>query len=153
MQRYQSRWIIRQRVRGSVRAVRAVRNACVFQTETGVVADEQITNTQLPQPGESRSKSSRLDQQKNIPFGSNGSVGVDSLCQSHESHPAGGLLRNQRQYNTSRCISPSDRCFTLSSHSVSLLFQTITLALWPTVTLRWNRFIGYELASGLQCVG
>jgi len=31
--------ILRQRVRGSVRAVRAVRNTRVFQTETGVVAD------------------------------------------------------------------------------------------------------------------
>jgi len=34
-----SRLILRQRVRGSVRAVRAVRNTRVFQTETGVVAD------------------------------------------------------------------------------------------------------------------
>ena len=31
--------ILRQRVRGSVRAVRAVRNTWVFQTETKVVAD------------------------------------------------------------------------------------------------------------------
>ena len=31
--------ILRQRVRGSVRAVRAVRNTRVFQTETRVVAD------------------------------------------------------------------------------------------------------------------
>jgi hypothetical protein len=30
----------RQRVRGSVRAVRAIRNTLVFQTETRVVADE-----------------------------------------------------------------------------------------------------------------
>jgi hypothetical protein len=35
--------ILRQRVRGSVRAVRAVRNTWVFQTETGVVADGQVT--------------------------------------------------------------------------------------------------------------
>ena len=34
------RLILRQRVRGSVRAVRAVRNTRVFQTETGVDADE-----------------------------------------------------------------------------------------------------------------
>jgi len=33
------RVIIRHRVRGSVRAVRAVRNTRVFQTETGVVAE------------------------------------------------------------------------------------------------------------------
>jgi hypothetical protein len=31
--------ILRQRVRGSVRAVRAVRNTWVFQTETRVIAD------------------------------------------------------------------------------------------------------------------
>jgi len=37
------RVILRQRVRGSVRAVRAVRNTRVFQTETGVVADELCT--------------------------------------------------------------------------------------------------------------
>jgi hypothetical protein len=34
-----SRLILRQRVRGSGRAVRAVRNTRVFQTETRVVAD------------------------------------------------------------------------------------------------------------------
>jgi hypothetical protein len=33
------RVLLRQRVRGSVRAVRAVRNTRVFQTETRVVAD------------------------------------------------------------------------------------------------------------------
>ena len=37
-----NRLILRQRVRGSVRAVRAVRNTRVFQTETRVVADEVI---------------------------------------------------------------------------------------------------------------
>jgi len=39
MQRDPSRLILHQRVRGSVRAVRAIRNTRVFQTETGVVAD------------------------------------------------------------------------------------------------------------------
>jgi hypothetical protein len=39
MQRDPSRQIPRQRVRGSARAVRAVRNTRVFQTETRVVAD------------------------------------------------------------------------------------------------------------------
>jgi hypothetical protein len=34
-----SRLILRQRVRGSARAVRAIRNTRVFQTETRVVAD------------------------------------------------------------------------------------------------------------------
>ena len=41
------RVILRQRVRGSVRAVRAVRNTRVFQTETGVVADEDTWNRYL----------------------------------------------------------------------------------------------------------
>jgi hypothetical protein len=36
------RVILRQRVRGSVRAVRAVRNTRVFQTETRVVADVHL---------------------------------------------------------------------------------------------------------------
>ena len=34
-----SHLIFRQRVRGSVRAVRAVQNTRVFQTETGVIAE------------------------------------------------------------------------------------------------------------------
>jgi len=37
------RVILRQRVRGSVRAVRAVRNTRVFQTETRVVADDTLS--------------------------------------------------------------------------------------------------------------
>jgi hypothetical protein len=36
--------ILRQRVRGSVRAVKAVRNTLVFQTETSVVADIVVQN-------------------------------------------------------------------------------------------------------------
>jgi len=66
-------------------------------------------------------------------------------------HPGGRLLRARRQYHVSRCISPSDRRFAVSSRSVGLQFQTNTLALWPTVTIRRNGFIGYTLASGLQC--
>jgi hypothetical protein len=61
-------------------------------------------------------------QQKNIPFGWNGSVRVDALRQNRQRHPGGGLLRAWRQYNASRCISPSDRCFTVPSRSVGLLF-------------------------------
>jgi hypothetical protein len=64
----------------------------------------------------------RLHQQKNIPFGRNGSVRVDALRQSRQRHPGGGLLRARRQYNVSRCISPSNHCFTVSSRSVGLLF-------------------------------
>ena len=34
-----------------------------------------------------------------------------------------------------------------------LIFLTNLLVLWPTVTIRWNWFIGYVLASELQCNG
>jgi len=50
MQRDPSRLILCQRVRGSVRAVRAVRNTRVFQTETGVVADVAWGESGLPGP-------------------------------------------------------------------------------------------------------
>jgi hypothetical protein len=92
-------------------------------------------------------------QQKNIPYGRNGFVRVDTLCHSRQSHPGGGLLRTWCQCNASRCISRFDRCFTVSSRSVGLLFSTSTVALWPTVTIRRNGFIGYALASGLPCDG
>jgi hypothetical protein len=68
----------------------------------------------LPVPGN--------HQQKNIPFGWNGSIRVDALRQSRQRHPSGGLLRARRQYNVLHCISPSDRCFNVSSRSVGLLF-------------------------------
>ena len=61
-------------------------------------------------------------QQKIFPSGRNGSVRADALRQSRQRHPGGGLLRAHPQYHTSGCISPSDRCFTVSSCSVSLLF-------------------------------
>jgi hypothetical protein len=44
--RDRQRVILRQRIRGSVRAVRAVRNTRVFQTETRVVADESDAQCQ-----------------------------------------------------------------------------------------------------------
>jgi len=75
------------------------------------------------------------------------------LRQSRQRHPGTGILRTWRQYKLSRCISPSDRCFTVSSRSGGLPFQMITLALWPTVTIHRDGFIGYALASGLQCDG
>jgi hypothetical protein len=43
-----SHLILRQRVRGSARAVRAVRNTRVFQTETRVVADARGTPASAP---------------------------------------------------------------------------------------------------------
>ena len=54
-------------------------------------------------------------QQKIFPSGRNGSVRVDALRQSRQRHPGGGLLRARPQFHASRCISPSDRCFTVSS--------------------------------------
>ena len=61
-------------------------------------------------------------QHKTFPSGRNGCVRVDALRQSRQRHPGGGLLRARRQYNASRCISPSDRRFAVSSRSVGLLF-------------------------------
>jgi hypothetical protein len=63
-----------------------------------------------------------VHQQKNIPFGRNSSVRMDALSERSQRHPGGRLLRARCQYNASCCISPSDRCFTFSSHSVGLLF-------------------------------
>jgi len=60
--------------------------------------------------------------QKTFPSGRNGSVRVDALRQSRWRHPGGGLLRARRQYHASRCISPSDRRFAVSSRSVGLIF-------------------------------
>jgi len=88
-------------------------------------------------------------QQKTFPSGRNGCVRVDALRQSCQRHPGGGLFRARRQYHASRCISRSDRRLAVSSRSVGLLF---TLALWPTVTIRRNGFIGCTLALGLQWV-
>jgi len=57
------------------------------------------------------------------------------------------------QYHTLHCISPSDCSLTVPSCCVGLLFTTNTLALWPTVTMHRNEFIGYAPASVLQCDG
>jgi len=61
-------------------------------------------------------------QEKIFPSGWNDSVTVDAVRQSRQRHPGGGLLRARRQYHASRCISPSHRSFTVSSHSVGLQF-------------------------------
>jgi len=90
-------------------------------------------------------------QQRTFRSGRNGSGRVDALRQSCQRYPGGRLLRARRQYHASHSISPCDRRFAISSRSVGLLCQTNTLALWPTVTIRRNGFIGYILASGLQC--
>jgi len=59
--------------------------------------------------------------QKTFPSGRNDSVKVDALCQSRQRHPGGGLLHARRECHASRCILPSERCFTVSSRSVGLL--------------------------------
>jgi hypothetical protein len=61
-------------------------------------------------------------QQQIFASGRNGCVGVDTLRQSSQRHPGGGILCARRQFNTSDSISPSDRCFNVSSRSVGLLF-------------------------------
>jgi hypothetical protein len=90
-----------------------------------------------------------VHQQKILSSGGNGCVRVDALRQSRQRHPGGGLLHARHQYYALCCIAPSDRRFAVSSHSVGRLF---TLALWPAVTILRNGFIGYTLASELQCV-
>ena len=92
-------------------------------------------------------------QQKTFPSGRNGSVRVDALRHSRQRHHGGGLLHARGQYHASHCISPSDGRFAVSSRSVGHLFQTNSLAGWPTVTICQNGFIGYTLASGLQYNG
>jgi len=79
-----------------------------------------------------------------------GSVRVEALRRSRQRHPSSSVLRARGEFNASLTKSPSYCCFTVSSSSVGL-FETITMALWPTVTIRRNGFIGYALASWLQC--
>jgi len=62
-----------------------------------------------------------IHQQKTFRSGRSGSVRVDALRQSRQTHPGGRLLRARRQYDASRCISPSDRDFAVSSRSVGVL--------------------------------
>jgi len=92
-------------------------------------------------------------QQKNIWSAQNCSTWVDMLCYSCQRYPGGDVLYSWPQYLASHRMPPSDRSFTIFSSSVCLQFQTNTLALWPTVTIRRNGFLGYTLASGLQCNG
>jgi len=61
-------------------------------------------------------------QQKTFLSGRNDCVRVDALCQSYQRHPGGGILCGRRQYDASRCITPADRSFTVSSRSVGLVF-------------------------------
>jgi len=94
-----------------------------------------------------------MHQHRKIPSARNGSVRVDAVHQSRQRHLGGSLLRARRWYNASRCISPCNRCLTVASRSVGLLFKSFTLVLWLTVTTSRNQFIGYALASGLQWDG
>jgi len=63
-----------------------------------------------------------LHQQNIIPSVRNGSVRVDVIRQRWQEHLGGGFLRARRQYHASRCISLSNHNFTVSSHSVGVLF-------------------------------
>ena len=69
-----------------------------------------------------------LHQQRMIPSGRNGSVRGDAVRQRRETNAGGGLLRARRQYHSSRCISPSDCRFAVSSRSVGL-YKIHTLSL------------------------
>jgi len=83
-------------------------------------------------------------QQKTFLSGQNGSVRVDVLRQSRQRHPGGRLLHALHQYHVSRCISPSDRHFAVSSRSVGLYeihtlsFRSfdLTCAFYDDVNLR-----------------
>jgi len=94
-----------------------------------------------------------IHQQKIFLSGWNGSVSVDALCQSRQRHPSGGLFRTWHQYHASRCILPTTRRFTSSYRSVSLLFQTNTLAFWATVTICQNGLIGTCLQRDCNAMG
>jgi hypothetical protein len=55
--------------------------------------------------------------------------------------------------NTTLCIAYHPP-IAVSPCLLTLPFSNVftnTLTLWPTVNVQWNRFIGYTLASGLQC--
>jgi hypothetical protein len=80
-------------------------------------------------------------------------VSVDALHHSGQRRASGGYLSTRRQSNVSHYISPSECCFNVSEHYVSLLFQSITLVLWSPLTIHRYVFIGYTLASGLQYDG
>jgi hypothetical protein len=79
------------------------------------------TTFRSPERCQSNNSNHEPHQQKILPSGRNGSVGVDALRQSHQRHPGGRLLRARPQLHASRCISLSDWCFTSSSRSVGLL--------------------------------
>ena len=92
-------------------------------------------------------------QQRKIPCRRNCFARVDALHHCRQRHLSGRFLCTWRQNQMSHCISPSNHGFTISSRLVGDLFQTNTLLLWPIVTIHLNGYIGYALASGLQCDG
>jgi len=59
-------------------------------------------------------------QQETFPSGQNGSIRVDTLRESRQSHPSGRLLAAQHHNDVSHCILPSDRSFAISSGSVGI---------------------------------
>jgi len=65
--------------------------------------------------------SSRSAKKKN-PFGQNVSIRLDMLLQSCHGDTSGRVLPTRSQYNESCCISSSNRCLTVSSSVVRVLF-------------------------------
>jgi len=62
-------------------------------------------------------------QPKTFPSGQNGSIGVDTLRPSRQRHHGAGFLCVRRQYHASRCTSPSDRSFAVSSSDSARAFS------------------------------
>jgi len=79
--------------------------------------DAMLMSRLLSLPGECPSLSA-----KTFPSGQNGSVRVDALHQSRQTHPGCGLVRARHQYHVSRCRSPSDRSFAVSSSDSARAF-------------------------------
>jgi len=97
-----------------------------------------------------------IHQQQTFPSGWNGSVRVDALRQSRQRHPGGRLLRARRHYHPSHCISPSDRCFAISSRSVGLYISKMYFSLWktPGVSERlWSVNLEASISREYQTLG
>jgi len=81
----------------------------------------------------------------------------DTLRQSRQGHPGGGILCARRHYHSSRSMSASHRSFTVSSRCVGLLFLTNTQGLkancdhpsecvhWPHACIRIAMQWGYAV--------
>jgi hypothetical protein len=97
---------------------------------------------------------SLMHEQKTFQSGQNGCVRVDALHLSHSRHPGGEWLCAHHQDHTLCCIVPSDCWFTIHSCSVSLLFETITLEVAPSVTTPrdGSNWVGARIRVGMWWV-